>query len=352
MKKVKKKQQKALFTNIIFSLIALLALTVSIVFLLFNYSLKSRISEVEEANAKLNDYAKNYIYTQEDVDRITEEIKSEVNESEKKELLSEIKEIMDNGYSAYYLLRNLYPDEVVVLSDNKYSYFPINKDLKLNQCNLDSFVQDEETGEITYVDEDGTVLSKKGIDVSSHNGKIDWAKVKKDGVEFAFIRVGFRGSTEGKITEDSTFKYNIENATKNGIDVGVYFFTQATNEAEAKEEAQYVLDMIEPYKVTYPVAYDIEKLEGRADSLDSEQYTKNTIAFLEMIKNSGYEPMVYGNLHGLFMMENIEQIEDYSKWFAYYIYPLYYPYELKIWQYSSSGKVDGISGNVDLNILL
>ena len=351
MKKIKKKNNNSLITNILFSIIALFAVTVSIIFLLLNYSLKSEIQSIKDENDFLLQYKDNHPYSEDDISVIKEEVKKEQSDEEKQILLSQIKDIMNNGYSAYYLMRNLYPDDVVVMADSKYLFFPIDDSMKKNNYDINNFVQDEETKEVSYIDPDNKVKTKKGIDVSSFNGKIDWSKVKKDGIDFAFIRVGYRGSTEGALKLDTTFEYNIQNAIKNGIDVGVYFFTQAINEDEAIKEAQFVMDAIEPYQLTYPVVYDVEAYQGgRAENIGSEQQTKNTIAFLDTVKNSGYEPMVYSNLNGLFVMQDIKKLESYKKWFAYYIYPMYYPYDLYIWQYSSSGKVSGISGDVDMNI--
>lgn len=351
MKKVKKKQTQALAINIIFSLVALLALTVSIAFLLSNYSLKSKLEQSEGLNAELSEKANIYIYSEDDMNKAVEKAYSEAADDKKDELLSHIKELMSEGKSAYYLLRDIFPNDVVVGDKNGYVFFPIDDELIRNDIKLENLIQNEETNEIVYVNDNNDTISKKGIDVSSHNGRIDWAKVKADGVEFAFIRVGYRGSTEGALSLDTTFKYNIENAISNGIDVGVYFYTQAINEEEAVKEAEYVLDAIEPYDISYPVVYDIEEYEGgRADDLSQDQYTANTKAFLRTVENAGYEPMVYANLKGLFIMQDIYELKEYKKWFAYYIYPLYYPYELSIWQYSSTGRVDGIKGDVDLNI--
>ena len=124
---------------------------------------------------------------------------------------------------------------------------------------------------------------------------------------------------------------------------------------EAIEEAEFVLDMIEPYDVSYPVVLDIEEVtsdKARTADLTKEDYTRNCIAFCETIKDAGYTPMIYGNLKSFLIMLDMEQLEDYQKWFAYYSAPVYFPYEFDIWQYSSKGSVNGIKGEVDLNICM
>lgn len=348
----KKRQQSALLANIIFSLVALFALTVAVIFILSNHALQNKLTMVENENQELNEYKQEYKYTKEDMDHLEVRVREEENETEKNLLLDQIKETMDNGYSAYYLLRSLFPNDVVVMSNGSFNFFEITDSLKKNNYVLDNFLKVEDSNEIQYVDDNNSLLSHKGIDISSHNGEIDFEKVKNSGVEYVMIRVGFRGSTEGGLVLDSTFEDNIKGANKAGLKVGVYFYTQAVNVEEAKEEAQFVLDAIEPYNVNYPVVFDLEKYEGesRASGLSSEQYTDCAIAFMDTIKAAGYMPMIYGNLNTFFLMLDLNRLENYEKWFAYYIYPVYFPYDFAIWQYTSEGKVDGIDGNVDLNI--
>ena len=145
----------------------------------------------------------------------------------------------------------------------------------------------------------------------------------------------------------------IKGARRNDIDVGVYFFTQATSVEEAEEEAEYVIDAIQPYKVEYPVVIDVEAVSNnnsRTKELTKEERTQYCIAFCEKIKDAGYQPMIYGNLKTFMMMLDLQQLEEYEKWFAFYDEQVYYPYDFKVWQYTDEGKVDGIDGNVDLNI--
>ena len=153
--------------------------------------------------------------------------------------------------------------------------------------------------------------------------------------------------------EDETFEDNIKGALSNGISVGVYFFTQALSVKEAEEEARFVLDTIEPYRIDCPVILDVEIVlnqNARTRDLSREERTQYCIAFCEMIKEAGYRPMIYGNLRTFFLLLDLEQLEDYDKWFAFYGDKPYYPYDFKVWQYTESGNVSGIEGEVDLNI--
>lgn len=193
---------------------------------------------------------------------------------------------------------------------------------------------------------------KLGIDVSKWNGDIDWDKVKADGVEFAIIRAGYRGSVTGSLVEDPYFKTNMKGAAASGISVGVYFFTQATNEVEAVEEASAVLQLISEYKTDYPIYIDTEGAggEGRADGLDAETRTLVCEAFCRTIANAGYEAGVYASRNWLNNNLHTDRLEQYETWLAEYrSAPLYQGY-YRMWQYTSKGRVDGIKSNVDLNI--
>ncbi len=193
---------------------------------------------------------------------------------------------------------------------------------------------------------------KIGIDVSKWQGDIDWDKVKKDGVQFAIVRAGYRGSVTGALVEDPYFKTNMKAAAASGIPVGVYFFTQATNEVEAVEEASAVLKLISEYKLDYPIYIDTEGAggNGRADGLDVETRTLVCEAFCRTIINAGYDAGVYASRNWLNNNLETERLEQYETWLAEYrSAPLYQGY-YQMWQYTSKGRVDGIEGNVDLNI--
>ena len=200
------------------------------------------------------------------------------------------------------------------------------------------------------------VLSKSsgtlGIDVSKWNGKIDWSKVKESGVNFAIIRCGYRGSTLGALIEDPQFEANIKGATSAGIKVGVYFFTQAQNEVEAIEEASMVLSLIKGYTISMPVYLDVEGSGGRGDAISVSQRTANVRAFCGTIQNAGYRAGVYSNKTWLSSKVDPKKLTDFNIWIAQYATAVSYnATRYDMWQYTSKGKISGISGNVDLNLL-
>lgn len=193
---------------------------------------------------------------------------------------------------------------------------------------------------------------KKGIDVSKWNQKIDWEAVKADGVEFAIIRCGYRGSSSGSLVIDPMYIENIEGAIAADIPVGVYFFTQAVNEVEAVEEASMVINLIREYDVDYPVFLDSESAggNGRADGLEPAERTRIHKAFLETIASAGYETGIYASANWLTKKVDMEELSEYRTWLAEYAdIPTYDEY-YHMWQYTSKGTIDGISTNVDLNL--
>lgn len=197
-----------------------------------------------------------------------------------------------------------------------------------------------------------TANSKVGIDVSKWNGEIDWDKVRNAGVQYAIVRAGYRGSKSGSLVEDPFFEANMKGAAASGMSVGIYFFTQAVNEVEAVEEASVVLSLIRDYKIDYPVFIDTEGAggEGRADGLDPETRTLVCEAFCRTIENAGYDAGVYASRNWYNNNLYTQRLENYVIWLAEYrSAPLYQGY-YRMWQYTSKGRIDGIAGNVDMNI--
>ena len=191
----------------------------------------------------------------------------------------------------------------------------------------------------------------RGIDVSKWNGNIDWAAVKNSGINFVIIRCGYRGSSEGALIEDPTFRRNIQGAQNAGIRVGIYFFTQAVNEVEAVEEASMVINLIKGYNISYPVYLDVEASHGRGDGISAAQRTANIKAFCGTIQNAGYKAGVYANKTWFTSYINTSQITNYKIWLAQYAEAVTYNgSRYDMWQYTSKGRVTGINGFVDMNI--
>lgn len=291
------------------------------------------------------------VYTQAEVDSMVTTAVTNAVDNADSEFLQILRGRLENGDGTMAILRDLYPEHVVMLDSGQYYFLPLQEDLAMNTYAEENFIA-EENGLMSY-QKDGEVLTRRGIDVSKYQGEIDWEAVKNDGIDYAVIRVGIRGYSEGGIMEDEYFRQNMEGAIANGIPVGVYFFTQAVNEEEALEEADYVIEMLQGYQLTYPVYLDIEdvkKEDCRTNSLTVEERTNNAKVFLERIREAGYEPALYGNMKSFLLMVDLASLEQYDKWFAGYTLPIYYPYEYKMLQYSEKGRVAGVPGAVDVNI--
>ena len=196
---------------------------------------------------------------------------------------------------------------------------------------------------------------KIGIDVSYYQKEIDWVKVKQSGVDFAMIRLGYRGAVTGKLVIDEKFVSNIENAIANDIDVGVYFFSQAISAEEALEEAQFVLDAIKPYKdeIEFPIAFDWEWVhfeDNRTETVSGDVVSLAAKAFCEKIEENGLSSIIYMNKNMGYNFLDLETINNHNIWIAEYEEMPTFFYDFKMWQYTETGKIDGINGNVDINI--
>lgn len=269
-------------------------------------------------------------------------------------LLDYIKDTLMSNNSSLETFNKIYPDHFIVVSNGRYNFLQINKNLKLNELVQDQIVV-LDNGEMQYTDAEGNVISHKGIDVSEYQGNIDWGKVAADGVEFAIIRAYYRGYGTGRLVRDTKVDDNIQGAIDNGIHVGVYVFSQAITREEAVEEAESAIETLSPFATNVPIVIDVERVAGanpRMDALSVEERTDVILAFCDTVTNAGYIPIVYYNteMGGLYV--DLEKLEGITKWYAWYGSWLYYPYDYSIWQYKDSGKVNGISGGVDMNIAL
>lgn len=229
-------------------------------------------------------------------------------------------------------------------------FMPVFADVPACSLDMNSLVT---RNGYAFYKENEEITSIAGIDVSEHQGDIDWNAVKNAGIEFAIIRVGYRTYGGGEITLDTTFEQNLRNADAAGIKTGVYFFSQAIDPEEAIEEADAVIDAIRPYNITYPVIFDWELIVGdsaRTDAMTVDNLADACISFCERVKSAGYTPMIYQNKNTTMFKLDLPKLKDYDFWLAEYgDKPTYY-YDYQMWQYSSKGKVPGINGEVDMNI--
>lgn len=221
--------------------------------------------------------------------------------------------------------------------------------LPRNHYLFDGFIQED--GRIRY--EDDTYISKAGIDVSYYQGNINWEKVAATDIAYAIIQLGYRSYEDGSVFEDRNFRTYLDGARAAGLEVGVYFFSQALSEEEAVEEAEFVLDTLAGTELDYPVFFDWEPIsfaEARTDGVTGDVITACAKAFCETIEQGGYEAGVYFNQVDIYEVIDYSAVEEYEIWLAQYHDRPEMIYDFTYWQYTDSGKVDGIDIIVDLNI--
>lgn len=233
------------------------------------------------------------------------------------------------------------------------TWYDIIEDLNKNNYDLKANLNMDED-KLEY--KDRAITSKRGVDVSKYQGTIDWAKVKAAGIDFAMIRVGARGYGSAQLMLDDNFVNNIMGARAAGLETGAYFFSQATTEEEAVEEANFTVGALMNYGATYPVAIDVEWIENdraRTDDLTAEERTDLAVKYCETVKAFGYKPMIYATRDMLIAGMLPDKLKDYDVWLSDDYRPEVgtdYPYEFNMWQYTKKGSVDGIPGEVDINI--
>ena len=196
--------------------------------------------------------------------------------------------------------------------------------------------------------------SRLGIDVSEHQSTIDWEQVKDAGFQFAMIRVGYRGYTEGKLFPDTCFESHLAGAKDAGLDVGVYFFSQAVTAEEAREEAAFVLSALGREKLDLPIVFDWEYVSGdaRTGTMDGRTLTDCAIAFCAAVEEQGHDAMIYFNQYQAENDYRLEELTDYGFWLAMYTDQMTFPYRVDLWQYTEEAAVPGIEGPVDVNLYL
>lgn len=246
------------------------------------------------------------------------------------------------------------PGEKIRISDPELGLIEIEAvpGIAKNSYDLNSFDYDENGYKVYYIDDQ--IASCEGIDLSSFQGDVDFEQVKASGIDYVMLRVGGRGyGTDGALYADEKFSTYYRDAKAAGLDVGVYFFSQATTVEEAVEEANFTIDAIKDLEIDYPVVFDwepIEHEEARTDNVSGEELTDFALSFMNTVKDAGYHPMWYTNTFHLYYRYDLERMKNYDLWIAdYEDYPSAY-YYFTMWQYTASSFVPGIEGDVDINI--
>ncbi len=261
---------------------------------------------------------------------------------------SEQKPLIEENYWNY-----IYASYILIGTPPECEYYKIVSEVERHNYDTDNFYIDDGTDKMYYHDSEGSRLTSIAIDVSAFQSDIDWYKVKEAGVDVVMIRVGYRGYGSGKIVEDDMFSTHAQGALDAGLQVGVYFFSQALNYEEGVEEANFVLNIISQYNITCPVAIDTEFLDAsdaRTNGLDVDSRTDSIVGFCETVKAAGYIPMIYSNRNWYVQSLDMSRLGDYHLWLAHYSNQPSFPYRYVGWQYTDQGELSGIDGTVDLNV--
>lgn len=288
------------------------------------------------------------IYT----DSQIEKIRYGAAQAERNRLLLEIQSSFESGNSTISMLRNLFPGDLVVMWEGRYYFYPVDRNLQTNPFSETDFAQGENGG-MDYIGENAGVSVNRGVDVSALNGEINWAKVAEEQIAFAMIRAAVR-NTDGELAQDERFQENMSGAKSVGLRIGCYVDLDADSEKAAEEIADFVLSNLSmsQQEMGAPVAVRVQ-IPDHTSSLSGqtrEEWTQGVRAFCAKIKKAGYEPVIYANTAAFHMLLNMAELEEYDKWIADYGDYLYFPYKFKCWQYSLKGTVNGIEGDVALDL--
>lgn len=223
----------------------------------------------------------------------------------------------------------------------------------VNPYNVDNFkIMD---GFMAYVDDEGNKISHLGVDLSYHNSSVDFDELAASGVEFVMLRCGYRGYTEGGLVKDEKFDEYAREANRVGLKLGVYFFTQAVTMEEARDEAEFVIELIKDYDISYPVAIDTEHVPDSGartneNEISDELRTQMLIEFCETIREEGYYPMVYASENWMRRNMDLSKLTEYDFWVPQYLDENDFLFDFTMWQYTEKGNAPGIEGEVDLDI--
>lgn len=336
---------------ILLCLVTLTALGACVFLLMRSRARDQRISNLNAQLEALQGDSKT-LYTEDELDSEVSSAEQAATAKERSRLLLQIQSSLESGNTTTSMLRSLFADDLVVVNDGKYYFFPVHESLRQSVVSDGDFTYDS-TGALQYTGSDADLEVHRGVDVSAGNGTIDWEAVSNDGISFAMIRAGYADS-DGNPADDSALKTNMQGARANGIGLGAYFVMNAADEEEARTQASYLTESLSAWKsaIQYPVAVVISNSDGssRMQDLDPGDITNNVIAFCDQVRADGYDPAIYGNLAAFTMRMDLTRLDGYDKWISDLSSNVYFPYYYSLWQYSTSGQVQGIDGNVHLDM--
>ncbi len=322
----------------------------------FFLRMRSARAELADLQHQINasDDAEKSLYTQEEVDNAIESARYDGMSSGRRSLKTQIQSQIESGKSTLSMLRNLFDSDIVVSMDGHYYFYPRITGMDASPFSASEFRLDE-NGRLLYTGSSATAQLSYGVDVSADNGRINWEEVAGDGMTFAMIRQGSRDS-EGELVSDDRFLLNVEGAYDAGLKVGAYHNLGAVTVDEAVEEADALVQALEPVKDkvkgSVAVVTKVPAAGSRQEGLSQAEWTEMVTTFCDQIRSAGYQPMIYGSLAAMIMQLDQKQVSYVRKWINSPAEDLYYPYRFQMWKYSSEGEVAGIEGKVGLDAIM
>lgn len=342
-----------LFNIIILCLITLAAIGTAAFFYL---RMQTANAAMHDMNSRLHgtDGQVKSLYTQEELDSLLENERILSEEAGERDVKTIIQSALASGRTTLSMLRELFPEDVVVSNEGRYYFYPVSTEIAQNTFAEGDYSLDPD-GLLTYQGEDVNISLTQGIQVSAESGEIDWNAVAEDHVDYVMIYAGGRNS-DGELAEDEAFAENLKGARKAGLTVGVYYSLMATTTEEAQEDAEWLIDLLEPYEedITGYVAVMIRTPEegDRTRGVSRTIWTDNLLIVSNTIKLAGYQPMLFSNLTATMMQTEPGAIADLARWVSNVGSDLYYPYTFTMWRYSTGSVVDGIGVPVARSAML
>lgn len=342
-----------LFNIIVLCLITLVAIGTAAFFYLRMRSAEVQAQEMNDRLSGANGQTKS-LYTQEELDAQTENARIIAQETGERDIKTTIQSALASGRTTLSMLRQLFPEDVVVANEGRYYFYPVADDLPQNTFSEGDYALNQD-GLLTYKGDDPGVILTQGIQVSAESGDIDWDAVAGDHVSFAFVYVGGRDD-DGELTEDEAFRENIVGARKAGLSVGVYYSLTAVSTTQAQEDAEWLVDLLEPYADDIDAGAAIlihtPSAGERTMNISRTIWTDNLLIVGNTLRLAGYQPMLFGNLTSIMMQVEPSAIASLDLWVSNVGEDLYFPYAFRMWRYSADAVVAGIEEPVSRSVMV
>lgn len=342
-----------LINIIILSLITLAAVGVAAVFYLMLRRSEATLQTYQDQLHGQNGIEKS-LFTREDLDQRLEDARLLGENAGAKAVKQQIQAELGAGNTTLSMLRELFPEDIVVANNGRYYFYSVQNSLGRNDYVEADFAIGPD-GVLTYQGTDAGVQLTQGIHVTAETGDIDWQAVAADDIDYVMIYVGGRDA-EGEFQEDASWTENLEGAYDAGLSIGVYYSLSVVSEEEAEEDAQRLALMLEPYDemIDGYAAISI-RIPESGDRTEGVSRTTRTACLLDIcntLQLAGYQPMIYESLTSMMMLTETEQLTEVARWIANDGAQLYFPYTFTMWRYTAEGTVDGIDGNVARDALI